>query len=244
MKNLTVALSLVLILPVAASAFPYNFSFSGSDENGVGSATMSLSESGTTYTATLLNTSPLTTTTGATNSPGIDGFGFFIDQIDNDSTSAPIPPAVTSWTLTAYTSNTATTPSVIGSSSDSTLPWEFDYNSDNVIGFNFIDYFSNNGNGVDYALYNPLAVDGFGKDPYFTEAILTFTLASALSFSEDGGAFVRMQNVGMDGEGSLKLFDYVDGGGGGGNNPIPEPSTFILLGAGLAGLAFYRRKKN
>ncbi len=44
--------------------------------------------------------------------------------------------------------------------------------------------------------------------------------------------------------GSLFLAGRASNGDGGGQDVIPEPSTLILLGAGLAGLGFWRRKKN
>ena len=37
---------------------------------------------------------------------------------------------------------------------------------------------------------------------------------------------------------------YFDFSTGAAPAPVPEPSTWVLLGTGLAGLAFYRRKKS
>jgi hypothetical protein len=44
--------------------------------------------------------------------------------------------------------------------------------------------------------------------------------------------------------GSKDLTWKDDGGGGGGGDPIPEPSTFILLGSGLLGLFYAGRKRS
>lgn len=246
MKYLATTLAILLMVPVAASAFPYNWDFSATAGDAVGSATMDLEyvpASTYTYTATVNNTSPTTTGGGATNSPGIVGFGFFLDQDNNKNDPTP-PPGVVSWSLSGFTSNASgTTATTIGSSTVGGLPWILDYNQDNTVGFKYIDYYSNSGGGVSYALYNPLASTGFGDDPYFTEAVLTLTLSSALVFDTDGGGFVRMQNVGRNGAFSLKIFN--DDSGIPPQVVIPEPSTFVLLFAGLIGLVtVYRRKKD
>jgi len=248
MKNLLISLMLVLSMPLYASAFSfdYNYSFSGSDENGTGSATMhvTVDDFGTQLVASVLNTSPLTTSGGQTNSPGIDGFGFFIDQINPGDTGDAVAPGVASWSLSAYSTNGTNTPAnllTIGSNSMAS-GWELQYQPGNVNGTFFLDYNATNGSGVDMALYNPAVTTGTSPNPYYTEAILTINLLDVLTFGDDSGAYVRMQNVGLRGEGSLKLFDYYDGDGG--EDEIPEPSTLVLLGLGLVGLAAYRRKKH
>lgn len=50
--------------------------------------------------------------------------------------------------------------------------------------------------------------------------------------------FAQVDKVTFDGG----LFFLEDLTADGNNNPVPEPSTFILLGAGLAGLGFARRR--
>ena len=250
MKNIILVLVFLLATPFYASAVAVSignpFTFYGEDESGVGSAIMDVyvDEATNTLAVYLDNTSPITTAGGDDNAPGIDGFGFFFDQ---DDSNAGTVPAVVTWLLEAYSydgSNLVL--ETIGSSADSNLPWSLEYEPNNVVGVKYLDYFSTNGGGVSEALYNPAAtVSGVANDPYFTRAVLTITLASLVKFQDGSGAFVRMQNVGTDGEGSLKLFDYwtVENGGGGGGDPIPEPSTLILLGAGIIGLVAYRRKK-
>ena len=239
MKNLLLLVVFILAIPFCASANPstYDYSFYGESVTGVGSATMNVSLNGKLLTATLNNISPLTWGDSAyTNTSGITGFGFFLDE-DN----LAIGPAINSWTLTAYDSLSSFL--TIGSIDDSSLPWSLDYNQ-GFVGVDFLEYYAHT-SGVGSALYNPSAEDGFASNPYFTEAILSIELVDdSLTFGDGAGAFVRMQNVGSSGADSLKLFDYYEDGGIPPQGVIPEPSTLILLGAGLIGLAVYRRKKD
>ena len=234
MKKLALLMfGIVLVCAVGSNAYGLPFTFSGSNEGGTGSATMDISLSGNTVTAVLNNTSPITLDDGTgVNAPGITAFGFDLDPLDPNNLMTLL-----SWELTAYQvsdSNLDNNPTTIGGTWI-TGDWQLtiDGNTDGIK----LDYVPNIQN-VKGALYNPDVVLGGGaaaEPNYYTEAILTmiFNVAPSLNIADPDSPIVRMQNVGLDGEGSLKLP----------GTPVPEPSTVMLVGAGLLGMIAFGRKR-
>ena len=250
MKKLVILFACVVVLQFGATdAAALSYTFSGIDEGGTGSATMDIDVAGALLTITLDNTSPvlLNDETGP-NSPGIVAFGFNV-------TNNPLP-TVTDWSLTAlmsesdsiggYTSSLVT----LGGAPAAGLDiWEI-LIDDKLEGVE-LDYFAANQNGatnVDGGLFNPDIIGqpdnipGGNNEAYYTTAILMMTFSADLTSVIT--PYIRMQVVGLDGEGSLKLWgEEENGGGGGGDIPIPEPTTMLLLGSGLVAIGIKGRKK-
>jgi hypothetical protein len=215
----------VFVVALAANTAQAEFLFSGQDAGGVGSATMDFVTSGNQLTVTVNNTSPVDLIGGSSggNSPGISGFGFNLDPNDL---------SLVSWSLTAYDSDNALT--TIGSSTNNSLDWQM---GDFLAGVT-LDYLPNNGGVADGMLFNPAAISdssntlpGGQNDRYFTTAILTMDFDKSPSLAQTAGLspFVRMQNVGRNGAGSLKI--YGDGSFEPGPG-VPVPAPLVLLGVG------------
>jgi len=222
-KGLTVLIVIFTLLGMYIPADALFYTFSGEDQAGIGSATMDVTISGNQLSIVINNTSPIRRTDGKLfNSPSIDGVGFNLGDLTKDD--------VTTWSLSAYPTQASSTTLLIGGTSSSIKAWNFGDIPGEIFNIELT-----NGSGVQGGLYNPAIFGGQASGAYYTTATLTMVFDQAIP--EFINPFIRMQNVGYSGEGSLKLEGELDPG-----VPLPEPGTMLLLGIGLIGIALVMRE--
>ncbi|HKY02752.1 MAG TPA: PEP-CTERM sorting domain-containing protein [Burkholderiales bacterium] len=231
-RTLASALTVSLLI-VGSSQAALLYQFSGTTNGGTASATMLVDIVGNTLTATINNTSPNPSPNpGNLADPAITGFGF---QFNSSLT-------MSSWCLSASGGT-----KIGGTCAGATTDWLLETSAiDGVL----VDFGGETDKGVKGGLYAPGADNLGGPPQYYTEAIFTLVFTSAPTIEQllgpncsgaNGGCspFMRFQNVGANGGGSLKLPGVPDRTTR--IVEVPEPGTLALMGLTLAMLGLRRR---
>lgn len=227
-QKAVLALALVAVAGVA-NANPITRDYGDNDRDN-GSGQVTYSSSGQMLTIVFDNTSNNTVSgSTATNSSIITGLVFDIDAVVNGISSYMFSSSSGSGDLTSLYSIT------------------FDTKSNIVKGNTIVDMEIATINGANGGIYNAASSGDISGNVFPDLATLVLTIDDPASYSGLAGIsgdILRMQRVGLNGKGSLKLPGY---DGGGGEEPpaeIPEPGILSLLGLSLVGVAMFRRRQS
>ena len=203
----------------------------GDNATNNGSGKVTYTSLGQTLTIVFDNTSVNTVEgSGDQNSSIITGLVFDIDAVIN---------SISSYT---FSSSAGT-----GDTGDLTSLYsvKFDTKSNIVKGSTKVDLEIATITGANGGIYNSDSAGDITGSVFPDLATLVLTIDDPASYSglaEISGDILRMQRVGLNGAGSLKLPGYNDG-----EDPpsaIPEPGILSLLGLSLAGVAMFRRRQS
>jgi hypothetical protein len=197
---------------VPAHAAVITMAFSGVANGGTGSGQLTFNDNNgsNSLTVTINNTSPNVLNSGSgQNSSIITGWGF---------STTPNLPTVTSWSVIA------------GNGVNLSSAYNLSYNV-SVGGYQpgqlSLENSSQTTNGINGGIYNT-AAPGNTANTYPDLAVFTLNFAAPFTLQQIDTATLRLQRVGANGAGSLKLMGYVAE-----QHAAPEPDTILILITGL-----------